>query len=384
MAAAQHEAATWVRPAWSAFAGWGKYLSYGVPAAAMICMEWWCYEVVIFMAGIADNAEVAVGVMGVAFQISAMAYMSAMAYGSSVNTRVGNELGAGNGEAARLSMMVGVAVVAVVQTCLATATWFAGPFVIGLLSNSQAVQALSLGLLPILLPTFVGDAINAVCQAVLRGAGRQALGAAMNALWWFVGVPLAALFGLHLKMSVKGFWLGLLCTTFTQNILQLLVISRFDWSREVERAAALNAEHEQEALDEQAALLADAVRCRQKPVSLQQRYQAASTGSDVPSRPRLQQHRLARCSADSSSSKVDSSLDVKMGFGINADDTATLLSDNQLLSDRRLVVGARAQLGPHVGANASTVDSDADALSWWQQQANHVNNKQIAGPTLEA
>ncbi|KAF8063706.1 Slc47a1 [Scenedesmus sp. PABB004] len=43
--------ATWPRPGAAVLAGWGTYLSYGLPAAAMICMEWWCYEVVIFMAG---------------------------------------------------------------------------------------------------------------------------------------------------------------------------------------------------------------------------------------------------------------------------------------------------------------------------------------------
>jgi MATE family multidrug resistance protein len=42
---------TW--PGWSgaAFQRWPEYLSYGIPAAAMICMEWWAYEVVILMAG---------------------------------------------------------------------------------------------------------------------------------------------------------------------------------------------------------------------------------------------------------------------------------------------------------------------------------------------
>lgn len=42
---------TWPGLGKGALQGWGSYLSYGVPAAAMICMEWWCYEVVIFMAG---------------------------------------------------------------------------------------------------------------------------------------------------------------------------------------------------------------------------------------------------------------------------------------------------------------------------------------------
>eukprot|EP00967_Tisochrysis_lutea_P097958 scaffold144174_cov20-Tisochrysis_lutea.AAC.1 len=25
----------------AAFTGWGEYLQYGVPAAVMICLEWW-------------------------------------------------------------------------------------------------------------------------------------------------------------------------------------------------------------------------------------------------------------------------------------------------------------------------------------------------------
>jgi MATE family multidrug resistance protein len=51
MAASGHPEATWSRPSMAVFAGWGTYLSYGVPACLMICMEWWCYEVLILLAG---------------------------------------------------------------------------------------------------------------------------------------------------------------------------------------------------------------------------------------------------------------------------------------------------------------------------------------------
>lgn len=42
---------TWGGFSWDAFKGWGEYLRYGLPAAAMICLEWWAYEVVILLAG---------------------------------------------------------------------------------------------------------------------------------------------------------------------------------------------------------------------------------------------------------------------------------------------------------------------------------------------
>jgi hypothetical protein len=41
------------------------------------------------------------------------------------------------------------------------------------------------------------------------------------------------------KMGVLGFWTGLLATTTTQALVQIFVISRFDWELEAERARAL-------------------------------------------------------------------------------------------------------------------------------------------------
>ena len=42
---------TWHGLTREAWRGWGTYLSYGLPAAAMICVEWWSFEIVIFLAG---------------------------------------------------------------------------------------------------------------------------------------------------------------------------------------------------------------------------------------------------------------------------------------------------------------------------------------------
>jgi hypothetical protein len=51
-------------------------------------------------------------------------------------------------------------------------------------------------------------------------------------------------------MGVNGFWLGLLLTSSSQAVVQLLVLARFDWQEEVQRAAELVAK-EKEALVEQ-------------------------------------------------------------------------------------------------------------------------------------
>lgn len=45
------EAQTWPGLTGACLRGWGTYLGYGLPAAAQICMEWWAFEVIVFMAG---------------------------------------------------------------------------------------------------------------------------------------------------------------------------------------------------------------------------------------------------------------------------------------------------------------------------------------------
>lgn len=76
-------------------------------------------------------------------------------------------------------------------------------------------------------------------MSVLRGAGRQGLGAALNlAAYWGIGIPLAALLGLKLRLSAPGFWLALLCTSGLQSLVQALVISRCGHDRMLAAACA--------------------------------------------------------------------------------------------------------------------------------------------------
>jgi Na+-driven multidrug efflux pump len=76
-----------------------------------------------------------------------------------VNTRVGNELGAGNADAARLSVYTAVVVVALVQCLLVMACKLTDRGLVGLLTNNQEVEDLTLATLPILLPTFISKCL---------------------------------------------------------------------------------------------------------------------------------------------------------------------------------------------------------------------------------
>jgi len=59
------------------FHGWGEYLSIALPAAGMICAEWWAFEVLTVIAGLLGVAEQASQV--ILFSVSALIFMQPLA-----------------------------------------------------------------------------------------------------------------------------------------------------------------------------------------------------------------------------------------------------------------------------------------------------------------
>lgn len=57
---------------WSADAlrGWGGYFRFALPSVAMICAEWWTFEVVIIMSGWLARPDLSVAVMGLTINLS--------------------------------------------------------------------------------------------------------------------------------------------------------------------------------------------------------------------------------------------------------------------------------------------------------------------------
>lgn len=57
---------------WSAEAlrGWGDYFRVALPSVVMVCVEWWTFQAIIVMSGLLEDAQLAVGIVGVVYYIS--------------------------------------------------------------------------------------------------------------------------------------------------------------------------------------------------------------------------------------------------------------------------------------------------------------------------
>ncbi|KAF8062039.1 DTX2 [Scenedesmus sp. PABB004] len=272
---------TWGGWSADAFKGWPTYISYGVPAALMIGLEWWAYEAVLILAGLLPNAEVALSTMGICLNINAWMYMLPLGLGAAVNTSISNALGAGHAETARRAFLGGIASGVLLQAALSGSIIAHGRSVVGLFTNDAAVIASCCDVLPLcgraaprrtaprraapppprprarvahrhsaaarLAGLVFFDGVNAVVSGVLRGSGRQLLGAAINALgYWAIGTPLAAWLafagGPGGPMGLPGFWVGVATGACVQAVVLLAMLLRWDWRAEVARVQRALAE----------------------------------------------------------------------------------------------------------------------------------------------
>ena len=72
---------------------------------------------------------------------------------------------------------------------------------------------------------------------VLRGCGRQRLGAIVNlTIIWGLGMPLAGILTFKMGMGILGLWLDQLGISVAMAVVLLTCLSRFSWEIEAERA----------------------------------------------------------------------------------------------------------------------------------------------------
>jgi multidrug resistance protein, MATE family len=110
---------TWHGWSRDALRGAGAFLRIALPSCGMICLEWWCFEIVTLVSG--RLGTTAVAAQAVMFNTNAVAYMVGLGFSVAAGARVGNLLGAGRATAARRAALLAWAVcvaLMVVFSCL--------------------------------------------------------------------------------------------------------------------------------------------------------------------------------------------------------------------------------------------------------------------------
>ncbi|KAI8534482.1 hypothetical protein RHMOL_Rhmol10G0093400 [Rhododendron molle] len=143
----------------------GEFIRFAVPSAIMVCLEWWSFELFILLSGLSPNPELETSVLSICLTIATLHFYIPYSFGVAASTRVSNELGAGNPDAARLAVWAVIAL-DVVQVTIASATLFCCRHILGhaFSSDTEVVDYVT-DMAPLVCISIIMDSF----QAVLSG-----------------------------------------------------------------------------------------------------------------------------------------------------------------------------------------------------------------------
>lgn len=217
--------------------GWMPFLKLGIPGIVMICAEWWAFEIM----GLAASylGELPLAAHAVIITTSNLFYMVPLGLSIASSNRMGNLLGDQAPNRARLCGYCGV--------LLALGFAMSNSFVLvvfrdfwaDLFTSDHDVAQLARTLLPLAALNQIFDGLSGVSGGLLRGQGRQRIGAIVNLFAYYgISIPIGLYLAFIADWGVHGLWWGLLIALFLSAMTLTTAIIRTNWEKEVDACMA--------------------------------------------------------------------------------------------------------------------------------------------------
>ncbi|XP_061606783.1 multidrug and toxin extrusion protein 1-like isoform X2 [Phyllopteryx taeniolatus] len=222
--------ATWDGWSLDSLREWGPFLRLAVPSMLMMCLEWWLYEIASILAGLISEVEL--GAESILYQLAVMVFMLPTGFSVAASICVGNALGGGNTERAKLCGKVSV-------TCALVVSCFTGAFlaisrnvIAYIFTTDKEIVAKVANVLKMYSVSHVGDSLAAVMGGIVRGAGKQMVGAACSLVgYYMVGFPIGVSLMLPVNMGIFGLWAGFLVCVVLQALFYTVYLCKLNWKK---------------------------------------------------------------------------------------------------------------------------------------------------------
>ncbi|XP_051117318.1 protein DETOXIFICATION 3-like [Andrographis paniculata] len=212
------------------FLGMKQFLRLGIPSAAMVCLKWWCMEILVLVSALLPNPTLETSVLSICLTISTLHFSVPYGLGVAASTRVSNELGRRNPHRALVAVCANMFLV-VTEAIIACIVLFSCRKVLGAAytNDHKVVNYIAL-MTPLICISTVADSLQAVISGIARGSGWQHVGAYVSlGAFYFVGLPVALILGFVAHFKAKGFWIGIVVGSALQSLLLLLITTFTNW-----------------------------------------------------------------------------------------------------------------------------------------------------------
>ncbi|XP_031115122.1 protein DETOXIFICATION 40-like [Ipomoea triloba] len=228
---------TWSGFSWLAFSGLWDFFKLSLASAVMLCLETWYYQIMVLVAGLLPDPEVALDSLAVCSTILGWVFMISVGFNAAASVRVSNELGAGHPKSASFSVIVVTLSSFIVAVVIGIVVILLRRRLSYAFTGGETIANAVSDLAPLLTVSILLNGIQPVLSGVAVGCGWQSFVAYVNVgCYYVVGIPVGVLLGFKFKLEAQGIWLGLLGGTAMQTLILIWVTFRTNWDKEVEVA----------------------------------------------------------------------------------------------------------------------------------------------------
>ncbi|KAF3760979.1 MATE efflux family protein [Cryphonectria parasitica EP155] len=212
----------------------GPFARLALLGVVHVGTEWWAFEIVALAAGRLGTIPLAAqSVIMTADQI-----INTVPFGLGVaaSARLGNLLGAQRPHDARRAAHC-AAVLSTVLGAVILAVLMGTKDVFGRLFNDdERVVKLVAEVMPYVALFQIADGLNGSCGGVLRGMGRQWVGALVNIVSYYCGALPGGIYLAFHGWGLAGLWVGQCVALYLVGALEWVIVGMSKWEKEVDRA----------------------------------------------------------------------------------------------------------------------------------------------------
>jgi MATE family multidrug resistance protein len=219
-----------------AFKNWGPMIKLSLPGIIMVEAEWLAFDILTFSASYLSTAHLAA--QSIVMTICMVMFHIPFSVSIAVSTRLGNLVGSGSLQAARIASRAYVTIFVVMGLINGTFLTVTRHVLPNAFSEDPEVIKIASQVMPIIAAFQLFDCTTALVNGMLRALGRQKIGGYANLIvYYVVAVPLALFLCFrkpHLELA--GLWIGCVVGSGLITLSEGTYLGCSNWQRAVDEA----------------------------------------------------------------------------------------------------------------------------------------------------